>query len=100
MNRCYLFLCLSVGLAGCSGIQPRGSVTMLGRGAQLLTERGDPLMGTGVYAQRNVPKDYAEGYTAGVASQLHREYLSLQQQQAMPGVSDPPRRTSPTSNPE
>jgi hypothetical protein len=76
-------LCLGlVGLCGgCGSIQQRGTVTIQGRGAALLTTKGDQLMESGVYAKRNVSTDFAEGYAKGMADQTWREYWSLQDAQ-------------------
>jgi hypothetical protein len=71
-----------VGLCGgCGSIQQRGTVTVEGRGAELLTQRGDQLMQTGVYAKRNVSKDFSEGYAKGMADMTWREYWSMQDAQ-------------------
>jgi hypothetical protein len=71
-----------VGLCGaCSDITQRGTVTISGRGATLLTKRGDQLMETGVYAKRNVSKDFAEGYAKGQADDAWRSYWSMQDAQ-------------------
>ena len=68
-------------LASCSSVQQRGTVTIEGRGAQLLTERGDPLMDTGIYAKR-VSKDFATGYEKGISDTVHREYWDQVDSQA------------------
>lgn len=68
----------SLCLCACSSIEQRGTVTIQGRGTQQLTERGDPLMGTGIYAKKDVPKEYAMGYAKGISDQVQREYWQLQ----------------------
>jgi hypothetical protein len=37
-------------------------------GTKGLTEKGDQLMGAGVYAKREVSADFAEGYEKGLSS--------------------------------
>jgi len=72
-----------MGLAGCSSVQQKGTVTMAGRGAEALTDKGDPLMGTGVYA-KNVPQEFAMGYAKGVSDSTKREYWAVQDAQQAP----------------
>jgi hypothetical protein len=75
-----------MGLVGCSSVQQKGTVTMAGRGAAELTDRGDPLMGTGVYAKK-VPAEFAMGYAKGVSDQTKREYWAMQDAQQAPASS-------------
>ena len=82
-----LLVVVSVGAAGCSSVQQKGTVTMLGRGAAGLTDTGDPLLGTGVYA-KNVPKDFAMGYAKGVSDSTKRDYWALQDSQQQPSASE------------
>ncbi len=71
-----------VGLcAGCGSIQQRGTVTIDGRGATLLTTKGDELMSTGVYAKKQVSSEFAMGYAKGQADSVWREYWSMQESQ-------------------
>ena len=71
-----------VGLLGaCSDITQRGTVTVQGRGAVLLTQKGDQLMASGVYAKRNISADWAAGYAAGEADQVKKEFWSMQDAQ-------------------
>jgi hypothetical protein len=65
---------------GCSSLQQKGTVTIEGRGAELLTDRGDPLMQTGKYA-RKVSADFATGYAKGISDQVKREYWAQQASQ-------------------
>jgi len=74
---------IMMGFVGCSSIQQKGTVTMAGRGAAELTDRGDPLMGTGVYAKQ-VPKEFAMGYAKGVSDETKREYWAVQDAQQAP----------------
>jgi hypothetical protein len=67
----------SLAAVGCSSLQQKGTVTIEGRGAQLLTDRGDPLMQTGKYA-RKVSADFATGYAKGISDQVKREYWAQQ----------------------
>jgi hypothetical protein len=70
-------------LAGCSIATPqkKGTMTIEDRGAKLATERGDPLMQTGIYAKQNVPADYATGYQAGMTRVIKDEYWDEQHAQ-------------------
>jgi hypothetical protein len=70
-------------LSGCSSVQQKGTVTMQGRGAAALTDTGDPLLGTGVYAKQ-VPKEFAAGYAKGISDATKREYWALQDSQQKP----------------
>ena len=71
-----------VGLcAGCGSIQQRGTVTIAGRGASLLTTKGDELMSTGVYAKKQVSAEFAMGYAKGQADAAWREYWAMQDAQ-------------------
>jgi hypothetical protein len=98
MNLRFTPFFFTVLLAGCSSLQPRGSLTVQGRGAQLLTQRGDALMDTGIYAKKDLPKDFVEGYAKGINDQLHREYFSHQAEQALPGT--PAATHGPAPNPD
>jgi hypothetical protein len=68
-------------ISGCSSIEQKGTVTIEGRGAKLLTDRGDQLMSTGKYAKKVGP-DYSEGFAKGISDQIKREYWNQQQSQA------------------
>jgi hypothetical protein len=72
-----------VGLLGaCSDtLTQKGTVTIAGRGAVLLTTKGDQLMSTGVYAKKNVSSDFAMGYAKGQADMTWREYWAQQDAQ-------------------
>ena len=52
-----------------------------GVGTKVLTEKGDQLMQTGVYAKREVSPDFAEGYDKGLSDAVKREYWSMQEAQ-------------------
>jgi hypothetical protein len=71
---------MAVLFAGCADAT-RGQTTVAERGAALLTSKGDQLMGTGIYAQKNVTKDFAEGYEAGLAAAAKQDYWSMQEEQ-------------------
>jgi hypothetical protein len=70
-------------LAGCSTapVVPKGETTLRGRGAQVLTEKGDPMMQTGPEA-RKVPADFAAGYAKGISDQVKRSYWAQQDDEA------------------
>jgi hypothetical protein len=75
---------LLVGLlvSGCEiSPQKKGTVTVAGRGASLLTEKGDQLMDTGIYAKKNVSPEFAEGYEKGLSDSVKRDYWSMQDAQ-------------------
>ena len=80
---------LLVGLvfSGCANITPqkKGTVTIQDRGAQYLTERGDQLMDSGIYAKKNVSPDFAEGYEKGLSDAVKRDYWSMQEAQRNAG---------------
>jgi hypothetical protein len=65
-------------LCACASFQKQGTVTIQGRGTEKLTEIGDPLLGTGKYAEKNVPKEFAMGYAKGISDQVQREYWQMQ----------------------
>ena len=83
MKRNVFLLGLAALCAGCSTPGQPGSVTIEGRGAGALSQRGDPLMDTGQYAKK-VPKEYAMGYAKGISDAGWREYWRMQDQQAIP----------------
>ena len=78
-------------LAGCTyGPQvPKGQAAIQGRGSEELTNKGDPLMQSGS-AARQVPAQFAAGYTKGISDQVKRTYWAQQAEQAAPsgGYSD------------
>jgi hypothetical protein len=61
--------------------QKKGTVTTEMRGAALLTEKGDELMQTGVYSQRQVSPQFAQGYEKGLSDAAKRDYWSMQEAQ-------------------
>ncbi|MBV9674321.1 MAG: hypothetical protein JO076_16045, partial [Verrucomicrobia bacterium] len=69
-------------LAGCTvgPTVPKGEITMQGRGAEALTNEGDPLMESGT-SVRKVPIEFAKGYTKGIADQVKRTYWTRQDSQ-------------------
>lgn len=79
---------LVVGLlvSGCAiSPQKKGTVTTEMRGASLLTDKGDELMQTGVYSQRQVSPAFAEGYEKGLSDSVKRDYWSMQDAQRWAG---------------
>ena len=73
---------VSICLSGCMiSPQKRGTVSIEGIGTKVLTEKGDQLMQTGVYAKREVSPDFAEGYEKGLSDAVKREYWSMQEAQ-------------------
>jgi len=75
-----IFFCLLV--AGCTvgPTVPKGETTVQGRGAEALTNEGDPLINSGLNA-RKVPMEFAKGYTKGVSDQVKRTYWAQQSAQ-------------------
>jgi hypothetical protein len=69
-------------LAGCSvgPTVPKGQVTVQGRGAEALTNQGDPLLDTGSDAKK-VPLEFAKGYAKGISDQVKRTYWAQQESQ-------------------
>jgi hypothetical protein len=61
--------------------QKKGTVTVEGIGTKVLTEKGDQLMQTGVYAKREVSADFAEGYEKGLSDAAKRDYWAMQEAQ-------------------
>jgi hypothetical protein len=59
---------------------PKGELTVQGRGSEALTKEGDPLVNSGIDA-RNVPVEFAKGYTKGVSDQVKRTYWAHQDAQ-------------------
>ncbi len=76
------FVFIAVLATGCTvgPTVPKGQQTMQGRGAEALTDQGDPLLADGENA-RKVPIEFAKGYTKGVSDQIKRSYWAQQQNQ-------------------
>ncbi len=72
--------CLLVAACTVGPTVPKGEVTVQGRGAEALTNEGDPLINYGVNA-RKVPIEFAKGYTKGVSDQVKRTYWAQQSAQ-------------------
>lgn len=67
---------------GCmSSPQKKGTLTQADVGAKYLTEKGDPFLETGIYAQRNVSPEFAAGVEKGLSDAAKREYWSEQDAQ-------------------
>jgi hypothetical protein len=83
MKRLGVTLCLLI--AGCTvgPNVPKGQTTVQGRGAEALTNQGDPLMATGT-DERKVPIDFAKGYAKGISDQVKRNYWAQQDSQRSP----------------
>jgi hypothetical protein len=47
---------------------PKGQRTIQGKGAEALTNDGDPLLNDGIEV-RKVPVEFAKGYTKGISDQ-------------------------------
>jgi hypothetical protein len=75
-------LAIGLILSGCTlSPQKRGTVGVEWIGTRVLTEKGDQLMQTGVYAKREVSADFAEGYEKGLGDAVKRDYWSTQEAQ-------------------
>lgn len=73
---------MALSLSGCMiSPQKKGTVTTEMRGAAGLTERGDELMQTGIYSQRQVSPQFAQGYEKGLSDAAKRDYWSMQEAQ-------------------
>ena len=88
----WVVLASVIALVSCSvaPVVPGGQMSVRGRGAQALTDKGDPLMQTGA-AARKVPAEFAAGYTKGISDEVKRSYWAQQDDEAaMPqgGYSD------------
>lgn len=70
-------------LGGCSygPNVPKGQTSIQSRGAEELTNKGDPLTQSGSEARR-VPAQFAAGYTKGISDQVKRTYWAQQAEQA------------------
>ena len=75
-------LAIGLILSGCAlSPQKRGTVTVEGIGTKVLTEKGDQLMQTGVYAKSEVSAGLCRGYEKGLSDAVKREYWSMQEAQ-------------------
>ncbi|MBV8227967.1 MAG: hypothetical protein JO232_22570 [Verrucomicrobia bacterium] len=59
---------------------PKGELTVQGKGAEALTNEGDPMLNSGLDG-RAVPIEFAKGYTKGVSDQVKRMYWARQEAQ-------------------
>jgi hypothetical protein len=75
-------LCVVFSLISCTvgPTVPKGQITVQGRGAEALTNNGDPLMNDQAGA-RKVSLEFAKGYTKGIADQVKRAYWAQQENQ-------------------
>jgi hypothetical protein len=79
-------LAITLLLSGCMiSPQQKGTLTTSMIGTKGLTEKGDQLMGTGVYAKREVSADFAEGYEKGLSDATKQDYWSMQEAQRWVG---------------
>jgi hypothetical protein len=78
----WLAVALCVIWAGCTvgPNVPKGEATIQGRGSEALTNEGDPLVTSGLNA-RQVPLEFAKGYTKGISDQVKRTYWAHQDAQ-------------------
>src|SRR6201987_2785101 len=63
---------------------PKGQRTIQGKGSEALTNEGDPLLNSGMDV-RNVPVEFAKGYTKGISEQVKRTYWERQESQRTEG---------------
>jgi hypothetical protein len=61
--------------------QKKGTLTVADNGTAYLTNKGDPLMDTGIYARKDVSPQFAAGYEKGLSDAAKREYWSMQDNQ-------------------
>jgi hypothetical protein len=79
-------LAITLLFSGCMiSPQQKGTLTTSMIGTKGLTEKGDQLMGTGVYAKREVSADFAEGYEKGLSDAAKQDYWSMQEAQRWVG---------------
>src|SRR6266404_1471525 len=75
-----LLSCLLVVSCTVGPTVPKGQRTIQGRGAEALTNEGDPLLNSGIDI-RKVPVEFAKGYTKGISDQVKRTYWERQESQ-------------------
>jgi len=80
MKRIGIAYCLILASCTVGPNVPKGETTIQGRGAEALTNQGDPLIDSGMDA-RAVPIEFAKGYTKGVSDQVKRTYWARQDAQ-------------------
>ena len=82
MNKMAGVLVTTAFLTSCSvgPTVPKGQVTVQGRGAEALTNQGDPLLDTGG-DEKKVPLEFAKGYAKGISDQVKRAYWAQQESQ-------------------
>ena len=75
MNKMAGVLATTAFLTSCSvgPTVPKGQVTVQGRGAEALTNQGDPLLDTGG-DEKKIPLEFAKGYAKGISDQVKRTY--------------------------
>lgn len=62
---------------GCAHLSNKGGVTMVGRGAALLHEHGDPVLATGQFT-KEVSPDFAAGVAKAQTDDAWRNYWAIQ----------------------
>jgi hypothetical protein len=80
MKRIGIAYCLILASCTVGPNVPKGETTVQERGAEALTNQGDPLINSGMDA-RVVPIEFAKGYTKGVSDQVKRTYWARQDAQ-------------------
>jgi hypothetical protein len=80
MKRIELVVCLIFASCTVGPTAPKGELTVQGKGAEALTNEGDPMLNSGVDG-RAVPIEFAKGYTKGVSDQVKRMYWARQEAQ-------------------
>jgi hypothetical protein len=80
MKRIWILVCVVLTSCTVGPNVPKGEATLQGRGAEALTNEGDPLVSSGMEA-RQVPVEFAKGYTKGVSDQVKRTYWARQDAQ-------------------
>jgi hypothetical protein len=80
--RLYKLVIIGILLPGCTiSPQKKGTLTVADIGAKQLTEKGDPLLETGVYAKKYTSPDFAAGYEHGLSDAVKQDYWNLQNEQ-------------------
>lgn len=63
-------------LSGCAHLSNKGGVTLVGRGAQLLHQQGDPVLQTGQFT-KEVSPDFAAGMAKQKTDDVWNDYWAL-----------------------
>ena len=85
----FIALLCAAALPACTHIGQPGTVTIYGRGAEVLGKDGSPLLDSGQHAKQ-VPKEWAAGYAQRGIDDAWRNYWALQDEQGATAHDRPP----------